>query len=253
MAIRDEQAHPSRDPVGYPSGKQAGGRGLFISLEGGEGSGKSTQAKRLHGELESLGVPVVATREPGGSAGGNVLREVLLSGHAAPLGPLAEACVLTSARRDHVETVILPALRAGKTVICDRFADSTRVYQGYVGDIDMKVIDELEAVATQGRMPDITLVFEVSRSVADARRQARVTSKGDADDRFERESAAFHNKVADGFAWLTRTYPDRCHRIDADGSIDEVFAQVMQIVEPRLASHVGGGGTSERLPGPGMR
>ena len=200
----------------------------FISLEGGEGSGKSTQARRLADWLRGAGHDVCLTREPGGSAGGDILREVLLGGHAAAMGPLAEACLLTSARRDHVDTVIEPALRKGRTVVCDRFADSTRIYQGYVGGLSMEIIDMLEAVATNGRLPDLTLVFDVSAPVAEARRQARLATKKDADDRFEREDADFHARVAEGFRWLCATYPDRCVRIDADGSVEVVFEDVQR-------------------------
>lgn len=205
----------------------------FISFEGGEGSGKSTQAAILADHLSSHGHSVVATHEPGGSPAGAVLREVLLAGHAAGKGALAEACLLTSARRDHVDHVIKPALDAGKGVICDRYCDSTRIYQGYVGGVPMETIDKLERVATNGVMPDCTLVFNVSSDVANARRQARLSTKDDGDDRFERENADFHAKVAEGFAWLCNAYPGRCVKIDADGSEDEVANLVLAALQTR--------------------
>lgn len=199
----------------------------FISFEGGEGSGKSTQAAILAKYLQAQGHSVLATHEPGGSPAGAVLREVLLAGHAAGQGALAEACILTSARREHVDYVIAPALDTGKTVVCDRYCDSTRIYQGYVGGVPMETIDRLERVATNGVMPDCTLVFDVSASVANERRQARLSVKEDGDDRFERENEDFHAKVAEGFAWLCDAYPGRCVKIDADGSEAEVANLVL--------------------------
>ena len=196
--------------------------GYFLSLEGGEGSGKSTQAIRLADQLMAEGYDVLATREPGGTPAGAVVREVLLSGHGADLGPLAEASLLTSARRDHVDALIAPALDAGKIVVCDRFADSTRIYQGYVGGIPAETINQLEQVATNGLLPTTTLVLDVDMQTANARRHARLAVKNDADDRFEKEDAAFHAKVREGFRWLCERYPSRCVLIDASGSPDQV-------------------------------
>ena len=204
--------------------------GFFISFEGGEGSGKSTQSAILADRLRSEGYEVLETREPGGSPGGKVLREVLLGGHAADKGPLAEACLLTSARREHVDLVIAPALKAGKVVVCDRFADSTRIYQGYVGGLPMETIDQLEAVATNGVMPAVTIVIDVDREVADRRRKARLSVKDDADDRFEKETEDFHNKVAEGFQWLCYQYPRRCVPIDGNGQPEEIAQAVRNTV-----------------------
>ena len=170
------------------------------------------------------------TREPGGSPGGKVLREVLLGGHAADKGPLAEACLLTSARREHVDLVIAPALKAGKVVVCDRFADSTRIYQGYVGGLPMETIDQLETVATNGVMPAVTIVIDVDRDVADRRRKARLSVKDDADDRFEKENEDFHKKVAEGFRWLCYQYPRRCVPIDGNGKPEKIAQKVRDTV-----------------------
>lgn len=220
----------SKKSLGSPDGKLTS---TFISFEGGEGSGKSTQAALLASHLSTHGHNVLATHEPGGSPAGAVLREVLLAGHAAGEGALAEACILTSARREHVDHVIRPALDTGKTVVCDRYCDSTRIYQGYVGGVPMATIDKLERVATDGVMPDCTLVFDVSSEVANARRQARLSVKDDGDDRFERENADFHAKVAEGFAWLCDAYPGRCVKIDANGSEAEVANLVLAALQTR--------------------
>lgn len=220
----------SRKSLGSPDNRLTS---TFISFEGGEGSGKSTQAAILANHLQAQGHNVLATHEPGGSPAGAVLREVLLAGHAAGKGALAEACLLTSARREHVDLVIRPALDKGKTVVCDRYCDSTRIYQGFVGAVPMETIDKLESVATDGVMPDCTLVFDVSADVANARRQARLSVKDDGDDRFERENADFHAKVAEGFRWLCQAYPGRCVKIDADGSEVEVANLVLAALQKR--------------------
>lgn len=220
----------SRKSLGSPDGRLTS---TFISFEGGEGSGKSTQAAILADHLKAQGHNTLATHEPGGSPAGAVLREVLLAGHAAGKGALAEACILTSARREHVDHVIRPALDKGKTVVCDRYCDSTRIYQGYVSGVPMQTIDKLERVATDGVMPDCTLVFDVSSDVANARRQARLSIKDDGDDRFEREDDDFHAKVAEGFAWLCDAYPGRCVKIDANGSEAEVANLVLAALHKR--------------------
>ena len=213
--------------------------GIFVSFEGGEGSGKSTQSVRFARRLEAEGRRVMQTREPGGSQGAEILREVLLSGAAQDRGPLAEAALLTAARRDHMRTVIRPALKNGVLVICDRFADSTRVYQGMVGGLSRQTIDALEVAATEGRMPDLTFVLDVPTDVAAARRTQRLAVKDDAGDRFEQEDEAFHLKVADGYRSLASLFPDRCVLIDASDDEDAVFARIEAVWrqrEPGLVS-----------------
>ena len=217
--------------LGWKRGKPSIEGGLFISFEGGEGSGKTTQAKRLAQNLRDKGYDVVETHEPGGSPGGKILREVLLGGHAADQGPLAEACLLNSSRREHVDLVIEPALNANKVVICDRYADSTRVYQGYVGGLDGRTIQSMEATATKGLMPKVTFIIDIPTDVAEARRKARLGEKGDADDRFEKEDAAFHGKVREGFRWVGHDEPERC--VVIDGSPDE--ASVAKEVAKKVA------------------
>ncbi len=137
------------------------GRGRFITFEGGEGTGKSTQIRLLEKALNELGIDTLVTREPGGSPGAEAVRIVLLSGAAEPLGPEMEAILFAAARSDHVETVIRPALRAGKTVLCDRFFDSTRVYQGATGNVDRTFLRRLEEVACEDCWPDLTIILDL--------------------------------------------------------------------------------------------
>src|SRR6202035_2929031 len=168
-------------------------QGRFITFEGGEGTGKSTQAAMLALRLESLGLGVLLTREPGGSPGAEIIRHVLLSGAAKPFGPDVEAMLFAAARDDHVRCAIEPALAAGKWVICDRFADSTRVYQGTLGAVDRRLINSLERVSIGDLSPDLTLVLDVPVDVGLQRTAAR---RGDAKpDRFEAENAQFHEKL----------------------------------------------------------
>src|SRR5215831_19259326 len=165
-------------------------RGHFITFEGGEGSGKSTHAATLAQRLKSLGFEVVLTREPGGSAGAEIIRHILLSGIAKPLGAETEAILFAAARDDHVRATIRPALEAGKWVICDRFIDSTRVYQGALGKVDAKLIRSLERVTVGSAMPELTFILDVPANIGLARAKRR-RGQG-ATDRFEAESIEFH-------------------------------------------------------------
>src|SRR5690348_4776632 len=153
----------NRKPMKVPGDAERAGRmpGKFITLEGGEGTGKSTQAATLARRLESMGIGVLLTREPGGSPGAEIIRHVLLSGAAKPFGAEAEAMLFAAAREDHIKCTIKPALDAGKWVICDRFADSTRVYQGAVGAVDPRLIKALERVSVGELKPDLTLILDV--------------------------------------------------------------------------------------------
>src|ERR1700689_1820294 len=162
----------------------------FITLEGGEGTGKSTQAAMLALRLESLGIGVKLTREPGGSPGAEIMRHVLLSGVAKPFGPEAEAILFAAARSDHVRCTILPALTAGQWVICDRFADSTRVYQGVLGDVDHRFIKALERVSVGDLRPALTFVLDVPAKLGMQRAAGR--RRGSNPDRFEGEKIDFH-------------------------------------------------------------
>src|SRR5262245_14429022 len=164
-------------------GKTAGGvQGLFITFEGGEGAGKSTQIARLAEYLRACGDEVLATREPGGSPGAEALRHVILSGAAEPLGPAMEALLFAAARNDHVEQVMRPALRSGRMVLCDRYIDSSRVYQGVTGNLDADLMQAIEKVAINGLVPDMTIILDLPAEVGLQRANAR--RGADAADRF---------------------------------------------------------------------
>jgi dTMP kinase len=229
----DQQANrDGAEPTGgrlQPAGAR---RGKFITLEGGEGSGKSTQAAMLAKRLESLGIAVVLTREPGGSPGAEIIRHVLLSGAAKPLGPEAEAILFAAARDDHVRCTIEPALAAGKWVICDRFADSTRVYQGALGEVDPRLIKALERASIGDLKPDLTLVLDVP--VETGLERAAVRRNGSRADRFEAEKIEAHEKLRDAYLALAAAEPDRCVLVDASMSRDEIAKRVWAVIGLRF-------------------
>jgi dTMP kinase len=207
-------------------------RGKFITFEGGEGTGKSTQASMLAQRLESLGLGIVLTREPGGSPGGEIIRHVLLSGAAKPFGPDVEAMLFAAARDDHVRCRIEPALAAGKWVVCDRFADSTRVYQGTLGEVDERFIKALERVSVGELYPDLTFVLDVPVAVSVERTAAR---RGESSpDRFEAEEIEFHEKLRGAYLALAAAQPGRCVILDARASKEIVAKRVWDTVNLRL-------------------
>ena len=214
-------------------------RGRFITFEGGEGTGKSTQARRLAAHLRAQGRDVVETREPGGSPGAEAVRHVLLSGAAKPLGPQAEALLFAAARADHVDQLIRPALDAGKLVVCDRFYDSTRVYQGAVGAVPLDLLDTLEQVAASDARPDLTLVLDVPVTLG----LERAAGRGAQADRFEAEDSAYHERVRAAFLALADKAPDRCAVVDASGDADTVAAEITRIVEAHLFAPAEGAGS----------
>src|ERR1700739_2894436 len=199
-------------------------RGKFITFEGGEGTGKATEAGLLGNTLGSLGLSVLLTREPGGSPGAEIIRHVLLSGAAKPFGAEAEAMLFAAARDDHVRCTILPALEAGKWVICDRFIDSTRVYQGILGKVDEQVIKRLERVSIGDLAPDLTLILDVPVELGLERVKLR---RGEAvPDRFEAENVEFHEKLREAFLTIAQSEPERCAVIDAGGAKEEVARRI---------------------------
>ncbi len=207
-------------------------QGRFITFEGGEGTGKSTQAAMLALRLESYGLGVQLTREPGGSPGAEIIRHVLLTGAAKPLGADVEAMLFAAARDDHVQCTILPALRSGKWVVCDRFADSTRVYQGILGQVDQKLINVLERVSVGELSPDLTVILDLPVQVGLERAKQR---RGAAEaDRFEGEGAEFHEKLREAYLAIAAREPDRCVVIDASASKDVVAKAIWQAVQSRL-------------------
>jgi dTMP kinase len=207
-------------------------RGRFITFEGGEGTGKSTHAALLAQRLRALGIGVVLTREPGGSPGAEVIRHVLLSGAAKPFGPHAEAILFAAARDDHVRSTIEPALARSRWVVCDRFSDSTRVYQGNMGEVDAKLISGLERITVGDLKPDLTFVLDVPADVGLARAKKR---RGEGEpDRFEQEALEFHEKLRDAFRMLAMTEPNRCVVIDATEPRQTVAERIWKVVNDRL-------------------
>lgn len=207
-------------------------RGRFITFEGGEGSGKSTQIKRLAESLDKLHIRAIVTREPGGSPGAEIIRHVVLAGMGKLLGPDAEALLFAAARDDHVSSVIAPALAHGTWVLCDRFADSTRVYQGKVGKVDMTFLDALQRATIGDLKPDLTFVLDVPAEVGMQRATER---RGNgAADRFESENVTFHRKLRDAYREIAAADPRRCVLIDATQSVDQVAAQIWAGVRERL-------------------
>ena len=205
-------------------------RGCFITFEGGEGAGKSTQIRRLAERLRAEARDVVLTREPGGSPGAESIRELLLNGAVDRWSPLTEALLMNAARRDHIERVIAPALARGAVVLCDRFADSTRAYQGAGGAVDLNVIAQLEAAVVGEMRPDLTLIFDLP--VAEGLRRA--LSRNGGEERFEAKGEAFHERLRAAYLDIARSEPDRCVVIDAAASFDAVEAAIAVAVAPRL-------------------
>lgn len=207
-------------------------RGRFITFEGGEGAGKSTQVKRLAARLQAEGHEVVMTREPGGSPGAEAIREIVLNGAADKWSPVTETLLMYAARRDHIERVIGPALVRGAWVVCDRFADSTRAYQGAAGGTSPGLISALETYILEDVRPDLTLIFDLPVDVGLARAQSRGGEM-----RFESKGLAFHERLREGFRAIAAAEPHRCAVVDGSQSMDEVEAAIWQAVSQRLVAH----------------
>jgi dTMP kinase len=210
------------------------GRGKFITFEGGEGSGKSTQIKMLAQRLGAADVRNITTREPGGSPGAEIIRHVLLSGVGKLLGPEAETLLFAAARDDHVRTVILPALNQGTWVLCDRFFDSTRAYQGSLGQVSADVLNALQRVTIGGLKPDLTIILDVPVEVGMQR--AAVRRGGGTADRFESEDMTFHEGLRAAYRKIAADDPERCVLIDATGDADSVAQAVWSSVRQHLAT-----------------
>jgi dTMP kinase len=207
-------------------------RGRFITFEGGEGTGKSTQAALLAKRLRGFAISVVQTREPGGSLGAEIIRHVLLSGAAKPFGPDAEAVLFAAARADHVETTIRPALDRGRWVICDRYIDSTRVYQGALGQVDPRVIKGLERLTAGDLIPDLTIVLDIDPKIGLQR--AAVRRKSSDADRFEQETLEFHERLRLAYRDIAEADSERCIMIDAHGTPEAISDTIWKIVDRRL-------------------
>jgi dTMP kinase len=219
--------------------RSAGGiaTGTFITFEGGEGTGKSTQIRLLAGRLEAAGLTVRVLREPGGTVVGEAVRRILLDPDHTDLGVSAEILLYEASRAQLVDEVIRPALAAGEVVLCDRFFDSTTAYQGYARGIDLARIDALNEAATDGLVPDRTLVLDIDPTVGIRRATAEST------DRLEAEDLSFHVRVRDGFLAIADLEPGRVRVIDASGSAERVAERVADALAdlPALAPRLGGG------------
>jgi dTMP kinase len=212
--------------------KRPSGRGRFISFEGGEGSGKSTQIKRLSERLEALKLRAVVTREPGGSPGAEIIRHLVLSGMGKLLGPEAESLLFAAARDDHVRTVILPALSQGTWVLCDRFFDSTRAYQGTLGRVPAGLLNAMQRVTIGDLKPDLTIILDVPVEVGLKRAAAR--RGNNAPDRFEAEDLKFHQDLREAYREIAAAEPKRCVLIDASPDPDTVAANVWSVMRDRF-------------------
>ena len=212
--------------------KRTPGRGRFISFEGGEGSGKSTQIRILAERLDAAKVRAIVTREPGGSPGAEIIRHLLLSGMGKLLGPDAETLLFAAARDDHVRTVIKPALSQGVWVLCDRFSDSTRAYQGRLGKVAPEIMNAMERVTIGDLKPDLTLILDVPVEVGMRRAAAR--RGGGVPDRFEAEDVKFHQQLREAYREIAADEPKRCVLIDANADANTVAASVWAALRDRF-------------------
>lgn len=196
---------------------------LFITFEGIEGCGKSTQIRLLEGHLQKRGLPVLRTREPGGTPVGEKIRQVLLNRDFKEMGPVTELLLYAAARAQHIDQVIRPALQAGKTVLCDRYADATEAYQGYARGLDKTLLKMLHKIAAGNLKPDLTFLLDCPVELGLARVRER--------NRFEEEAAAFHEKVRQGYLHVARGEPKRIKVIDAGGSVETIHRKIIAYVE----------------------
>ncbi len=217
-------------------------RGLFITFEGPEGAGKSTQARRLYERLQAAGYPVILTREPGGTRIGEWIRRILVDLRHTEMAPTTETLLFSAARAQLVSELIRPYLATGGIVVCDRYADSTFAYQGYGLGRDLDELRAITAVATGGLKPDITFYLQIDVEVGLQRKRAgrEQSSTGAGQpagewNRLDARDLAYHQRVAQGFAELMAQEPERWHALDANQPPDALAEQIWQVVEPRLA------------------
>ena len=216
-------------------------KGHFITFEGGEGAGKSTQIQYLAEALKARGYDVVMTREPGGSPGAEAVRHVLLSGGAEEFGVRMEAILFAAARSDHVEELIRPAVDAGKIVLCDRFMDSSRVYQGVTGGLEPEFIRSLERIAINGMVPDLTVILDLPAEVGLSRARARGNDRGVKPDRYEKEALAVQEQRRDAFLELAAREPRRCKVIDGNRPADAIAQEVEKLTFELLSNRAPNG------------
>ncbi|ESQ84269.1 thymidylate kinase [Asticcacaulis sp. AC466] len=206
-------------------------QGRFIVFEGGEGAGKSTQVKALVARLRAQGLEVVQTREPGGSPGAEALRDLLVRGDATRWSPMSELLMMYAARADHLEKVIRPALERGAWVVCDRFADSSRAYQGAGGGVAPAFIEQVDEAVVGHTQPDLVLVLDMPVEAG----LRRAHGRGDAENRFESKGVVFHERLRAGFLKRAAQAPDRYRVIDADREIEAISAEIWSHVHSAFA------------------
>lgn len=215
------------------------GRGWFITLEGGEGGGKTTQLSRLAESLAARGVEVVTTREPGGAPGAEALRALLVAGDVNRWDPLTEVLLHYAARRNHLSETVWPALDAGKWVISDRFSDSTMAYQSYGQGVPRATVEDIHNLVVGDFTPDLTVILDLPVKAGLARaghRNGEATDSGGTEDRYERMGADFHERLRDGFLDIARREPERCVVVEATGDVETVHTRIMAAIDERLDS-----------------
>jgi dTMP kinase len=209
-------------------------KGKFITFEGGEGSGKSTQVQTLARWLEDQSIEAVTTREPGGAPSAEIIRTLLVEGAVDRWQPISEVLLHYAARTEHLANTVVPALKSGKWVVSDRFSDSTMAYQGYAHGFNRDIIKRIHRAATGGLMPDLTLILDVSVETGLARAGHRTDNSEGGEDRYERMGSDFHERVRAGFLDIAEAAPERCYVIDAEQDADAVSAQVFKAVSAHL-------------------
>jgi dTMP kinase len=209
----------------------------FVTIEGGDGAGKTTQLKALENHLTAVGKPCILTREPGGTSLGKLIRQILLEVGNQPVGPPTELFLYLADRAQHVQEIIIPAIEGGTIIVCDRYTDSTLAYQGYGRRIDLGLLRTLNDIASKGIKPDLTFLLDCPVEIGlwrAAQRRFRATGKK-REDRFEREKVEFHERVRAGFLELARAEPERFCVIDASRPAEEVSNEIKKIVDGKLA------------------
>ena len=210
------------------------GRGLFITLEGGEGTGKTTQIKRLADALRAMGREVVTTREPGGTPEAEQIRHLIVHREGGNWTPMAECLLLFAGRQMHAEILIKPAIARGAIVISDRFADSTRAYQGYGHDLDQNVIEQVNRLALGDFAPDLTFILDIDVKEGLGRSGRRLNAEGSAEDRFEKLDIAFHERMRRGYIEIARREPGRCVVVDAAQDMDAIADELLRAVKAKI-------------------
>lgn len=216
-------------------------KGLFITLEGGEGAGKTSQINMLAGMLAERGYKVLTTREPGGTKEAESIRNLLVQRDGGEWNAMAETLLLFAARAMHIEKVIKPALEAGTTVICDRFTDSTVAYQGYGRGLSLEKIYQIERTAIDGFAPDMTIILDIEAEEGLNRSNKRLAAEKGYDqteDRFERMEIEFHNKLRQGFLEIAKKNPDRCFVVNAAQSMQEVYEEINAIAFAKVTGGI---------------